>query len=277
MAHGFILPAELLLILLMIIGVIVGLTSLRDSTNAELNDIAEAFGALDQSYQFNGLQNSQSSAGMAFSSWCDDSDTNAGDDVGWIFSTNGNGGASGAPGYGCEPAFISVQGSGGTSSFIANGTDVTYSANFTIDPNKVEVYVDDVLQTQDVDYTVIDDDITFGTSPAPDTSIIIIDLTNEPLLVYVNGFPILTAEYCAYAGSVATAYQDDPNDNTDDGLASLLTSAKMDQFNTINNDNKVTYCHQGSPNTTNTSSCGGHLSTAKGHAGDVFSTNFCTD
>ncbi|MFT5110853.1 MAG: hypothetical protein ACI8P9_000162 [Parasphingorhabdus sp.] len=104
---GFIATPELLFVIVVVsIGLIVGLVTLRDSTMGELSDTAEAFGALDQSHQINGIQNSQSSGSIAFQSWSDTNDTNAGDDVAWSFvntgglngeaSVNGGGDASAA-------------------------------------------------------------------------------------------------------------------------------------------------------------------------------------
>jgi len=54
---GFIVSIELILIAtILVIGLIVGMTALRDATVAEYEDVAEAIGALDQSYQFFGVQ-----------------------------------------------------------------------------------------------------------------------------------------------------------------------------------------------------------------------------
>lgn len=56
---GFIVSAELILIAtILVIGLIVGMTAVRDATVAELEDVAEAIGALDQSYTFFGVQDS---------------------------------------------------------------------------------------------------------------------------------------------------------------------------------------------------------------------------
>lgn len=53
---GFIVSAELILVLtIAVLGMVVGLASLRDSLSAELNDIGSAFGALDQGYNLPGL------------------------------------------------------------------------------------------------------------------------------------------------------------------------------------------------------------------------------
>jgi hypothetical protein len=55
---GFIVTAELILIAtILVLGLLVGMAEVRDSLVAELDDIGEAFGALDQSYSFNGVEN----------------------------------------------------------------------------------------------------------------------------------------------------------------------------------------------------------------------------
>ncbi|HVJ87735.1 MAG TPA: hypothetical protein VM452_18885 [Caulifigura sp.] len=53
---GFIVSAELVLIAsLCVIGLVVGLSEVQHSINAELNDIADAIGALNQSYFTSGF------------------------------------------------------------------------------------------------------------------------------------------------------------------------------------------------------------------------------
>lgn len=53
---GFIVSAELILIAtILVIGLIAGMVALRDALTAEYDDVAEAFGALDQSYSFTGI------------------------------------------------------------------------------------------------------------------------------------------------------------------------------------------------------------------------------
>ena len=54
---GAILSAELCLIMvLLVIGMVVGLTALRDAVDFQLTDIAAAIAAIDPGYEFNGLQ-----------------------------------------------------------------------------------------------------------------------------------------------------------------------------------------------------------------------------
>ena len=52
---GFVISAELVLVLtIAVLGMVVGLTSMRDAINAELVDLSNAFGAIDQSYNLRG-------------------------------------------------------------------------------------------------------------------------------------------------------------------------------------------------------------------------------
>jgi hypothetical protein len=54
--QGAIVSAEIMLIMtILVIGMIVGLKSLRDSVVSELADIAQAFANLDQSFSFCGI------------------------------------------------------------------------------------------------------------------------------------------------------------------------------------------------------------------------------
>jgi hypothetical protein len=53
---GFVITSELLLIVtILVIGLIVGMVAVRDAVVQELGDVAAAIGALDQSYQYNGV------------------------------------------------------------------------------------------------------------------------------------------------------------------------------------------------------------------------------
>lgn len=84
---GFIMTTELvLLVTVMVVGMIVGLVSMRDSVNAEMEDVAEAIGALDQSYSFDGIQNVQETAFIDGSIFTDAQDVNAGDTTGFTFT-----------------------------------------------------------------------------------------------------------------------------------------------------------------------------------------------
>jgi Flp pilus assembly pilin Flp len=53
---GAIISAELVLVAtILVIGMIVGLTSLRDAVVTELNDVGEAIASLNQTYYFGGV------------------------------------------------------------------------------------------------------------------------------------------------------------------------------------------------------------------------------
>ncbi|MBC7822230.1 MAG: hypothetical protein IAG10_35545, partial [Planctomycetaceae bacterium] len=54
---GFIVSAELVLVLTIgVLGMVVGLASVKDAITSELNDLADAFGTVDQSFNVRGLQ-----------------------------------------------------------------------------------------------------------------------------------------------------------------------------------------------------------------------------
>lgn len=83
---GFIMTTELiLLVTVMVIGMIVGLVTLRDATTAEMEDVAEAIGSLDQSYAFSGLLNAETTATVEGSDFIDAVDTAAGDEAVFTF------------------------------------------------------------------------------------------------------------------------------------------------------------------------------------------------
>jgi hypothetical protein len=65
---GFIVSAELVLIAtILVLGMIVGLVSVRDQVVQELGDIAQAFGQISQSYSFSGITgHTSSTAGGIF-------------------------------------------------------------------------------------------------------------------------------------------------------------------------------------------------------------------
>jgi len=77
---GFVMTSELILIAtILVIGLIVGMVTVRDAVLAELEDTAEAIGSLDQSYAFQGVINAETSAGTAGSTFGDAPDIGAGD------------------------------------------------------------------------------------------------------------------------------------------------------------------------------------------------------
>lgn len=74
---GFIVSIELILIAtIMIIGLITGMTAVRDAVTSELSDVAGAIQDLNQSYTFNGVvghsSRVQGSDFIDTRDWCDD-------------------------------------------------------------------------------------------------------------------------------------------------------------------------------------------------------------
>ena len=79
---GFVVTSELLLIVtILVIGLIVGMVTLRNAVNTELEDVAEAIGDLNQSYDFQGLLADNSSAITAGSGFQDAPDIPSGSDA----------------------------------------------------------------------------------------------------------------------------------------------------------------------------------------------------
>ena len=78
---GFIVVSELILIAtILVIGLIVGLVEVRDAVVAELEDVAEAIGNMDQGYTFDGVTHLQiTGAQTAGTAWDDAPDVAAGD------------------------------------------------------------------------------------------------------------------------------------------------------------------------------------------------------
>lgn len=77
---GFIVSAELVLIAtILVLGMIVGLVSVRDQVVQELGDIAIAFGRINTSYSFSGITgHTSSTAGSIFADTTDVCDESAG-------------------------------------------------------------------------------------------------------------------------------------------------------------------------------------------------------
>ena len=81
---GFVVSAELVLIAtLLVLGMIVGLSEVQNAVVAELNDVGDAIGALNQSYYYSGFSARKhgghlksSFAGSAFSDVADACDNN---------------------------------------------------------------------------------------------------------------------------------------------------------------------------------------------------------
>lgn len=62
---GFVVSAELVLVLtIAVLGMVVGLASVRDAINHELNDLSEAFGAVSQQYNVVGATKATNTATM---------------------------------------------------------------------------------------------------------------------------------------------------------------------------------------------------------------------
>jgi len=80
---GFIVSAELVLIAtILVIGLIVGLSEVQHAVVAELNDVGDAIGAVNQSYYFSGFSKQDGWAlhaftrGSSFADTQDDCDNN---------------------------------------------------------------------------------------------------------------------------------------------------------------------------------------------------------
>ena len=76
---GFIVSAELILISsIAVLSLVVGLTEVSSAINSELNDVADAFGSINQSYCFNGNSGCKGhSTGSRYSDKMDECDQNA--------------------------------------------------------------------------------------------------------------------------------------------------------------------------------------------------------
>jgi hypothetical protein len=85
---GVVVSAELILVAtILVIGMIVGLTTVRDQVIQELGDVALAIASVNQSYSFSGATGHHSStAGSVFSDLSDDCDgtDSAGEEPGCI-------------------------------------------------------------------------------------------------------------------------------------------------------------------------------------------------
>jgi hypothetical protein len=81
---GFIVTAELVMIsTILVIGMIVGLVVVRDAVVAEMEDVAESIGDMNQSFQYKGIV-ADLNAGepaTAAAAWSDAEDDEAGDEL----------------------------------------------------------------------------------------------------------------------------------------------------------------------------------------------------
>ena len=75
---GFVVSTELVLLATVaVVGLITGITAVRDGVVAELSDVAGAVQELNQGYQFNGIQgHNAASAGTQYIDQLDDCDSN---------------------------------------------------------------------------------------------------------------------------------------------------------------------------------------------------------
>lgn len=79
---GFVVSSELVLVLtIAVLGMVVGLTAVRDSISQELVDLSDAFGAVNQSYNVSGVSKAKNGgkahaavAGFGFNDNQDDCD-----------------------------------------------------------------------------------------------------------------------------------------------------------------------------------------------------------
>ncbi len=82
---GFVVSTELVLIAtILVIGMVVGLATVRNAVVQELGDVAMAIGNINQSYTYTGVQgrnNSSATAGSAFQDELDFCDQVNGDDL----------------------------------------------------------------------------------------------------------------------------------------------------------------------------------------------------
>ena len=110
---GFVLTAELVLIVtILVLGSIVGMVTMRDALNAEMEDVAEAVGVLDQGYDYRGIENLQQTAATAGSAFTDMADFNAGDTRGFVFTVALDGeSTTGSQGVPSDAALTAVSGS----------------------------------------------------------------------------------------------------------------------------------------------------------------------
>jgi hypothetical protein len=87
---GFALSSELIFLSTIVTaGLSVGMVTVRDAVVAEMTDVSNAIGALNQSYEYNGVVNNSSSAAIEGSGFEDVIDTTVGDSGGYTFVVAG--------------------------------------------------------------------------------------------------------------------------------------------------------------------------------------------
>jgi Flp pilus assembly pilin Flp len=73
---GFIISMELVLIAtILVLGLVAGMVSLRDQLNAELADLGQAIGSIDQSFAISGEAGTVDTSGSASTLFADAADT----------------------------------------------------------------------------------------------------------------------------------------------------------------------------------------------------------
>jgi hypothetical protein len=88
---GFIVTIELLLLAtILVIGLIVGMTTVRDAVLTELADVSNSIGALNQSFTVSAVSNAAGTAATSGSAWTDSPDTNLGKPIDFAVGDAGN-------------------------------------------------------------------------------------------------------------------------------------------------------------------------------------------
>ena len=98
--NGFVVSAELILVAtIVVLGLVVGLAEVRQAISEELEDVASAFGSVNQSYNYIGLSTSKAqTSGSGFSDQADLCDSQF--DIGGVASQDEGGGSGGSGGGG---------------------------------------------------------------------------------------------------------------------------------------------------------------------------------
>jgi len=83
---GFAMSSELIFLATIVTaGLTIGMVNVRDAVVAEMSDVAQAIGSLDQSFGFDGIVNGQETVRVEGSSYQDQADADAGDGLQWTF------------------------------------------------------------------------------------------------------------------------------------------------------------------------------------------------
>ncbi len=88
---GFIVTIELLLLAtILVIGLIVGMTSVRDAVLTELADVSNSIGSLNQGFTVSAVSNAAGTAATAGSAFADAPDTNGGKPIDFALGDAGS-------------------------------------------------------------------------------------------------------------------------------------------------------------------------------------------